>query len=42
MEVAESLTPWVQNKQRIKQQNRDSVTDTNRCIYYSYINQALE
>ncbi|XP_032687906.1 uncharacterized protein LOC116852037 isoform X2 [Odontomachus brunneus] len=30
VEVAESLTPWAQNKQHMKQQNRDSVTDTNR------------
>ncbi|XP_025157581.1 E3 ubiquitin-protein ligase TRIM37 isoform X2 [Harpegnathos saltator] len=30
VEVAESLTPWAQNKQRMKQQNRDSVPDTHR------------
>lgn len=33
VEVAESLTPWIQNKQRTKQQsNRDSTGETCRLL----------
>lgn len=33
VEVAESLSPWIQNKQRTKQQNnRDGTGDTRRFV----------
>lgn len=45
VEVAESLTPWIQNKQRTKQQsNREGTGDIRRYVIevqYSY-NYALQ
>ena len=37
VEVAESLSPWIQNKQRTKQSNRDSIGDTRRYVIHTNI-----